>query len=167
MFAKERPNIQVSGPFYTEQDEAATRKAWTKLVQANPTIVAAVAVGDEGGAIAAVRKATGGTWLGAAFDLNPEALTAVQAGDLVALVSPEHFVKAAVAAELLARHAESGDPLPQGWIYIPGLTVTATNVAQIAARQASDQSRAAALQPQIDKIVKDPKAYLRPLNDAR
>jgi len=57
--------------------------------------------------------------------------------------------------------------LPEGWIYTPGLLVTSTNVDEIIARQASDESKLAWFEPQIDKIVSDLNAHTRPLDQAR
>ena len=57
--------------------------------------------------------------------------------------------------------------MPEGWIYTPGLLVTSTNVDEIIARQASDESKLAWFKPQIDKIVSDLNAHTRPLDQAR
>jgi ribose transport system substrate-binding protein len=160
---KRLPAVTVVGPFDTKQDTAANLAAWDILIKANPTALAFLGTGDaDGWNLAAIRKSTHGTWLAGAFDLDPRSLQAVKDGDLL-LVSPEHYVKGAIAGRLQAEHAKTGKPLPEGWIYTPGLAVNQTNIDAIMARQATPQSRAAALNPQVDKILND-RSYLRPLS---
>jgi len=159
---KKLPGVTVIGPFDTKQDTAANEVAWATLVKANPTALAFLGTGDaDGWNLAAIRKSTHGTWLAGAFDLDPRSLQAVRDGDLL-LVSPEHFVKGAIAGRLQAEHAKTGKPLPEGWIYTPGLAVNQSNIDVIIARQATPASRAAVLNTQVDKILKDP-SYLRPM----
>jgi ribose transport system substrate-binding protein len=80
-------------------------------------------------------------------------------------MSPEHFVKGCLAGRLQAKHAKSGKPLPEGWLYTPGLAVNEANIDAVIARQASSEAREAYFAPQIDKILGD-KSYLRPLDQA-
>jgi ribose transport system substrate-binding protein len=159
---KKLPGVTVSGPFDTKQDVAANEVAWAALVRANPSALAFLGTGDaDGWNLAAIRKSTKGTWLAGAYDLDPRSLAATKSGDLL-LVSPEHFLKGAVAGRLQAEHAKTGKPLPKGWIYIPGLAVNQSNIDAIIARQATSESRAAALNAQVDKIRND-RSYLRPM----
>ncbi len=159
---KKLPGVTVIGPFDTKQDTAANEVAWATLVKANPTALAFLGTGDaDGWNLAAIRKSTHGTWLAGAFDLDPRSLQAVRDGDLI-LVSPEHLVKGSIAGRLQAEHAKTGKPLPEGWIYTPGLAVNQSNIDVIIARQATPASRAAVLNTQVDKILKDP-SYLRPM----
>ena len=161
---KKLPAVTVVGPFDTKQDTAANLAAWGILVEANPTALAFLGTGDaDGWNLAAIRRNTHGSWLAGAYDLDSRSLQAVKDGDLL-LVSPEHFIKGAIAGRLQAEHAKTGKALPEGWIYTPGLAVDQTNIDAIIARQATPQSRAAALNPQVDKILND-KSYLRPMSD--
>ena len=84
--------------------------------------------------------------------------------DLV-LVSPEHFLKGALAGRLQARTAKGEGDLPTGWVYVPGLAVTPRNVDAVSARQASAESRRAALMPQVDRIFGDLPRHVRALRD--
>jgi ribose transport system substrate-binding protein len=166
-FRKRLPGVEVLGPFDTKQDPLVNLSTWNSLISANPTGLAYLGTADQDAVnLAAIRKRENATWLAGAFDLDPKALEAVKAGDLL-LVSPEHFVKGAVAGHWLAQHAKDGQALPKGWIYTPGLPVTQDNIDEIMKRQASDTAKEAWFRPKIDQIIGDPKTYLRPLADAR
>jgi ribose transport system substrate-binding protein len=162
---KKLPGVTAVGPFDTGRGDAASGAAWTTLVNANPTALAFMGTGSEDGfSLASIRKSTKGSWLAAAFDIDPKSLEAVKAGDLL-LMSPEHFVKGAVAGRLQAKAAKDGKPLPEGWFYTPGLVVNQSNVDAVIARQASLEAREQFFKPQIEKILSDP-SYLRPLSQA-
>jgi ribose transport system substrate-binding protein len=164
-FREKLPEVTVLGPFDTKQEVAANHAAWTTLVGANPDALAFLGTGDaDGWNLADIRKNTGGTWLAGAFDLDPKSLLAVQEGSLL-LVSPEHFVKGAVAGRLQAAHAKDAMPLPKGWIYTPGLAVTPENVDEILRRQASIETKQAWFAPQVSQILAGGPDYLRPLDE--
>jgi ribose transport system substrate-binding protein len=163
-FHKRTPQVTVVGPFDTKQDTLANLAAWRLLVQTNPHALAFLGTGDaDGWNLAAIRRQTRGTWLAGAYDLDPRSLQAVKEGNLL-LVSPEHFVKGALAGQLQAQHARDGAALPDGWIFTPGLAVTSANIDQIIARQASTSTREAWFAPQIDQILHHLDDYLRPLS---
>ena len=160
-----RPGVTVTGPYDTAQDVPANRDAWARLATANPDALAFLGNGDpDAYNLASVRAELRARWLAAAFDLDTQSLTAVRDGGLTAVVSPEHYLKAAVAAWIQAEHAKSGDPLPDGWVHVPGLTVTAENVASVIIRQASAEARAAQLGDQIARLRTETP---RPIADAR
>jgi ribose transport system substrate-binding protein len=158
------PGVTVFGPFDTKQEVEANLEAWETLVAANQSALAFIGTGDaDGWNLATIRRSTGGTWLAGGFDIDSKSLAAVKAGDLV-LVSPENFVKGAVAGRLQAEHAKTGKALPKGWLYVPGIVVDRDNVDAIAARQATVTTRADSLTGQVDKVLSDP-AHLRPMSD--
>jgi ribose transport system substrate-binding protein len=167
-FKQKLPNVTVRGPFDTKQETNANHAAWGTLVAANPDAIAFLGTGDaDGWNLAEIREKTNGSWVAGAFDVDPRSLAAVRKGDLV-LVSPEHFVKGAVAGRLQAAAAKSGRKLPAGWIETPGLAVTPQNVDAIVARQASLAAKEAWFAKQVDAIVKSGPGspYLRPLGEA-
>ncbi|HEX8627367.1 MAG TPA: sugar ABC transporter substrate-binding protein [Catenuloplanes sp.] len=160
---KRLPGVKVLGPFETKREAGLNLGTWTKLVKANPTALAFLGTGNADAiSLAKLRASTGGTWQAGAFDLETDALNAVRAGQLV-LVSPEHFLKGAIAGRLLATQAKDRKPLPQGWLYLPGLAVNPSNINAIIARQASIEAKEAYFNPLVDKIIEDP-ASLRPLD---
>lgn len=160
------PQVTVLGPFDTKQEVAANLEAWQTLVRANPDALAFLGTGDaDAWHLADIRRDTRGTWLAAAFDLEPQTLDGVKRGDLL-LVSPEHFLKGAVAGRLLAAQAKSGTALPQGWIYTPGLAVTPANIDKVIARQASPSTKEAWFADEIDQILRDLPGHLRPIESA-
>jgi ribose transport system substrate-binding protein len=167
-FAAKLPGVTVSGPFDTQTDVSANLAAWKKLAAATPGALALIGTGStDGGSIAAVHADTKATWLGAGFDLAPNALTGLQSGHLVAIASPEHYLTGAIAGRLHAQHGKEGTPLPEGWIETPSLVITSANVAEIIARQQSDAARAAWFKPHLDKITGDLAAYTKPLDQVR
>ncbi|MFC7528501.1 sugar ABC transporter substrate-binding protein [Actinoplanes sp. GCM10030250] len=159
------PGVTVIGPFDTKQDTSANQAAWRTLIKANPGALAFLGTGDaDGWNLAAIRKEIGGKWVAGAFDLDPRSLAAVKESHLV-LVSPEHFVKGAVAGRIQAEHAKSGKDLPEGWIYIPGLAVSPANIDAVLARQQSVEATTQAVAAQVDTILTD-KTYLRGMENA-
>jgi ribose transport system substrate-binding protein len=165
-FTRKLPGVRMIGPFDTRQDVSANLDAWRVLVRSNPTALAFLGTGDaDGWNLATIRRETHARWLAAAFDLDPRALAAVKSGDLL-LVSPEHYLKGAVAGRILARAAKTGTPLPKGWVYIPGLAVTPDNIDAMIARQSSAATRRAALSGQIDAVMATIPGRLRPLAQA-
>jgi ribose transport system substrate-binding protein len=159
------PRLTVLGPFDTKQDPAASREAWTTLVRANPHAVAFVGIGDTDAAtLAGVRAAAGGQWVAGGFGLDDAALQAVRTGTF-ALVSPELFVQGAVAGRLQAAAAR-GDALPEGWLVTPGLAIEPDDVSWIRTRQLSARLRVLSADGEIDDLVTNASAHLRPLADA-
>jgi ribose transport system substrate-binding protein len=163
-FKEKLPAVTVFGPFDTKQEVEANMEAWETLVKVNPSALAFIGTSDaDGWNLAEIRRREVATWVAAAFDVDPKSLAAVQAGDLI-LVSPEHYVKGAVAGRLQAEHAKSGKELPKGWLYVPGIAVDRFNVDEILARQSTVATRAAAFDDEVNRILTDP-SYLRPLGD--
>jgi ribose transport system substrate-binding protein len=158
------PQVTLVGPFDTKQEVEANLEAWTSLVKANSSALAFVGTGDaDGWNLASIRRKENAGWVAGAFDLDPKSLVAVKAGDLL-LVSPENFIKGAVAGRLQAEHAKTGKALPQGWLQVPGLVVDQSNVALVEARQATITTRAQAFAGQIEAVLSDP-ANLRPMSE--
>jgi ribose transport system substrate-binding protein len=158
------PGITVAGPFDSKQELAANLNAWRTLTRVNKDALAFVGTGDaDGWHLAEIRRRDKAQWVAGAFDLDPRALAAVKAGELV-LVSPEHFVKGEVAGLLQAKHAIDGGSLPEGWYYIPGLAVNSGNIDEITARQKSTEATEKAVRAQVDTILAD-KSYLRKMSD--
>ncbi|HWH00836.1 MAG TPA: sugar ABC transporter substrate-binding protein [Pilimelia sp.] len=165
-FKEKLPGVRVTGPFDTKQDIQATKVAWSALVKANPNALAFLGTGEgDGYTLGEIRRETGGKWLAGAFDLDPKSLQLVKEGHLV-LMSPEHYVKGALAGQLQAQHAKNGDPLPEGWLYTPGLLVDQSNIDEIIKRQATIPEKDKWFAAQIEKILSDP-SYLRPLSSVR
>ena len=162
-FQKRLPKVTVVGPFDTKQDVVANQASWQVLVQSNPNALAFLGTGDaDGWNLAAIRRTTHGTWIAGAYDLDQRSLQAVKDGDLL-LVSPEHFMKGALAGRLQADHAKNGTALPTGWILTPGLAVTRANIDAIIARQASLTARQSWFAPQVDGFLTNLPSHIRPL----
>jgi ribose transport system substrate-binding protein len=166
-FTARLPKSRVLGPFDTSDRAAISLTAWQQLVDANPAALAFLGVGaTDGPNLVTIRRARKATWLCGGFDLDPAGLRAVKNGELV-LVSPEHFLKGAVAGRIEARAVKNGTPLPKGWIVTPALAVTRQNADEIIQRQVSLQTKQAWLKPKLDEFLGKNGPPVHPLLDAR
>jgi ribose transport system substrate-binding protein len=160
---RQRPGVDVVGAFDTKQEPNLNLATWQSLVAGYPDALAFAGTSDTDAiSLGTIHRDTDARWAAGGFDIDNRSLEAVKGGDLV-VVSPEHFVKGAVAGRLLAHHAKHGDDLPEGWIYTPGLAVTQTNVDEIIARQASPGSKRAWFAAKVDDVLTDA-SYRRPLD---
>lgn len=167
-FQKERPDLQVLGPFQTSAEPQQNYDAWNSTIRSHPDGVAYLGVGDQDTAsLAKIKQTNNGQYLTAAFDLNPTGLQSVVDGINFALVDPEHFLKGYVAMRLLIEHALNGKVIPKGWWNPGAQLVTQSNVQDIIARQVSLDTRGKYYQPIIDKEFADPSVYIKPIDQAR
>lgn len=167
-FKKLRPNVQVLGPFDSQQEPQANFNAWTSLIKAHPQSLAYLGVGDtDNASLARIKQAQKGTYLTAAFDLDPVGLQAVKSGTNFALVDPEHFLKGYVAMRLLIEHALHGTAIPKGWWNPGAVLVTPSNAQIIINRQASLETKGKYYLPTINQEFADPSAYIKPYNQAK
>jgi len=135
-FQSSLPNVQVLGPFTSQQEPQQNYNAWNNLVKAHAGSLAYLGVGDpDNSSLARIKEANKGTYLTGAFDLDPAALQAVASGTNFALVDPQHFLKGYVAMKLLIEHALHGTAIPTGWWNTGALLVTQSNVQSIISRQ--------------------------------
>jgi ribose transport system substrate-binding protein len=161
------PNVQVLGPFDSMQEPQANYSAWSALIKAHPHALAYLGVGDtDNASLARLKQAQNGTYLTAAFDLDPVGLQAVKGGVNYALVDPEHFLKGYVAMRLLIEHALHGTAIPKGWWNPGAQLVTQANVQSIIDRQATLETKGAYYMPIINKEFADPAAQIQPYGAA-
>jgi ABC-type sugar transport system substrate-binding protein len=166
--AEKAPGITSLGPFQTYSDPNQNLSAWQALVHANPNALAFLGVGDaDSYDLAKIKADENGQYLVAGADVDAKTLDAVKAGDAFVTIDPEHYLKGYVATALLIKSVREGTPLPQGWLHMPGLVVDETNVDAVIQRQTSPEAAYEFYQPEIDKILADPQAYLESLSDAR
>ena len=166
-FAAKLPNVKVLGPFETKIEPTQNFGIWNGLVKANPHALAFLGTGDQDSYnLAKIKQENHGTYLTAGFDLNAATLRAVKDGTNFATLSPEHFMKGAIAIRLLAEAATQGRALPEGWIDSGALLVTKDNVDEVISRQTSDDAKDAWFGPKLDDFFQDLKSHTRPLKDA-
>jgi ribose transport system substrate-binding protein len=151
--------------FDSKQTATDNFNAWSAAVKSHPNALAYVGPGSEDAvSLAQIQRQTGKHFLAGADDLDPVALQGVKAGYIFALISPEHWLKGYIAMKLLAKHAQTGAPLPSGW-WNPGyLVVNKTNIAKILARQKSAASQYAYFAPIAAKELANPKKYIKPFS---
>ncbi|TDV53834.1 sugar ABC transporter substrate-binding protein [Actinophytocola oryzae] len=163
-FAEELPGVEVLGPFETKIEPTLNFGIWNGLVKANPNALAFLGTGDQDSYnLAKIKQENKGTYLTAGFDLNAATLRAVRDGTNFATLSPEHFMKGAVAIRLLAEAATQDKELPRGWIDSGALLVTKDNVDEVIARQDSVDEW---FGPRLDDFFADLDSHLRPLREA-
>jgi ribose transport system substrate-binding protein len=161
-----RPDLTIVGPISTMGTTATSAEvyaAWDGLLKNNPDAVAVMAPSAQDATawgLLATRAdfdlPSGG------FDLEAGNLQAVKDGSVDYVMSPEHWLSGYIATRLLANHAQSGEPLPQGLWNTGGLLVSADNIDEIIARQESPETVTAAMAPIGDAQIADPASHLVP-----
>jgi len=167
-FQRLRANLQVVGPFNSQQVTALNLVSWKNIIKNHSNIVACLGVGDpDNSSLAQIKQDDHGAYISGAFDLDPTALQAIVNGTNFGLVDPEHFLKGYVAMRLLIEHALSGKTIPQGWWNTGHLLVTQSNVQQIITRQQSLANKGQFYQPIAEKEFANPASYIKPVNQAK
>ncbi|WP_284746026.1 sugar ABC transporter substrate-binding protein [Amycolatopsis sp. RTGN1] len=162
------PGIKVLGPFQTYSDPNQNYGAWSALVHANPTALAFLGVGDaDSYDLAKIKQTEKGKYLVAGADVDAKTLQGVKDGLDFVTIDPEHFLKGYVVTALLIRSVKEKKPLPQGWLRMPGLVVDSSNIDAVIKRQTSTQAAYDFYKPEIDRILANPSASVRPLAEAR
>jgi ABC-type sugar transport system substrate-binding protein len=162
---KERPGLTMAGPYDTKMTPSEAYAAWSEIVKAHPKAVAYMWPGSaDSGALADIQRQTGKKLLAAGCDLETKGLQAVKDGYIVALGSPEHWMKGYIATKLLIAHAQLGTPLPTGWWNTGSLLVTKANIDDIMARETDNKTRLAWFQKTVDEQLANPTKYLGPLS---
>ncbi|GAA2123914.1 sugar ABC transporter substrate-binding protein [Actinomadura napierensis] len=167
--AQQAPGIRVLGPFQTYSDPAQSYGAWQAQVNAHPDALAFLGVGDaDSYNLARLKEQRHGRYLTAGFDVDPKTLDAIKRGTNFAGIDPEHYLKGYIATALLIKAVRDGKgKLPSGWFKTPGLVMDSGNIDEILKRQQSVQNAYAWYKPQLDKLLADPTASIRPLKEAR
>ncbi|GGL00406.1 sugar ABC transporter substrate-binding protein [Mangrovihabitans endophyticus] len=166
--AAKAPGIRVLGPFQTYSEPTKNYSAWSSLVNAHPDALAFLGVGDaDSYDLARLKQEKNGDWLTAGFDVDDKTLQAVKDGTNFATIDPEHYLKGYLSTSLLIDSVRGEAELPSGWFVSPGLVVTADNVAQVIQRGSSPAAAKAGYQKEIDALLADPPAHVKPLAQAR
>ena len=161
------PGVKVLGPFQTYSDPTQNFGAWQSLVNAHPDALAFLGVGDaDSYDLAKIKKSSGGKYLVAGFDVDAKTLEYVKEGVLFCTLDPEHFLKGYIAMKLLI-DANRGKKMPKGWFKTAGLVVDKSNIDKIIQRQKSPQDAYSFYQQQIEQLMGDVEANMKPLSDAR
>ena len=162
------PGIKVLGPFQTYSEPTKNYSAWSSLVGAHPDAVAFLGVGDaDSYDLARLKQEKKGKWLTAGFDVDDKTLQAVKDGTNFATIDPEHYLKGYISSALLIKSVRGTAALPKGWFVSPGASVTKQNVDDVIQRGSSAAAAKAGYQSQIDALLKDPAANVKPMNQAR
>jgi ABC-type sugar transport system substrate-binding protein len=159
-----RPDLKIVGPISTMGTTATSAEvyaAWDGLLKNNPDAVAVMAPSaQDATAWGLLAKRAGFNLPAGGFDLEAGNLQAVRDGSVAMIMSPEHWLSGYIATKLLANHAKTGEPLPQGLWNTGGLLVNAANIDAIIARQESPATVTAAMAPIGDAQIADPASHL-------
>jgi ribose transport system substrate-binding protein len=167
-FNASAPGVTVLGPFQTYSDPAQNYNAWLSQVHAHPGALAFLGVGDaDSYDLARIKQQENGKYLVAGMDVDAKTLEDVKAGLDFVTIDPEHFLKGYIATALLIDSVKNHTALPKGWFETPGLVVDQSNVDAIIQRETSADAAYAWYKPQIDKLLGDVAANVKPLADAR
>lgn len=165
---KQAPRIRTFGPYETYGAPTGNYDAWSAQVHARPNALAFLGVGDaDSYNLAKLKKELGGKWLSAGFDVDGKTLQAVKGGQNFMTMDPEHFLKGYLASSILVDSVRKGTKLPKGWFVSPGLVITSDNVDAVISREASSEAAYAGYKPQIDKLLGDIQASIKPMEQAR
>ncbi len=167
-FAKLAPGIKTIGPFHTFSDPAQNYNAWLAQVHAHPEAVAFLGVGDaDSYDLAKIKQQEKGKYLTAGFDVDPKTLQAIKDGTNFVGVDPEHFLKGYISTALLIQYVRDGRKLPHGWFKTPGTLVDSHNIDTVIVREKSPQNAYAWYKPDIQRLLENVDANIKPLTAAR
>ena len=138
-------------------------------VNANPNALAFLGVGDaDSYNLGRLKEQRKGKYLTAGFDVDPKTLEYIKKGTNFAGIDPEHYLKGYVATALMIKAVRDKDgKLPKGWFKTPGLIMDSANIDEIIKRQQSVQNAFQWYKPQLDKLIANPDASIKPLGEAR
>lgn len=167
-FAAKLPSVTVAGPFETSQDPTTNQTAWQGIIQANADALAFVGVCDQDlPSLTRIRQQEpNATYLLAGAEVQPVTLEGIEQGIVVGAVGQNPYLEGYIPVRLVALEL-AGVEVPQtGWIS-PGLDiVTADNVADAIAREASPEAATAFYAPIVEEFfASDISAKARPVTD--
>jgi ribose transport system substrate-binding protein len=164
-FEEQLPGFEVVGPVASAPDPTGNYSAWSNLVSANSDASVFMDAGDAAlASLARINRDAGGEFLTGAFDLNEAGLEAVADGTNFAAADPQHFLKGYLSVRLLIENALGERDLFEGWWVSTAELVTQENVADIQARQESQEGRVAYYTPIAEEQLDNPP--LRDLEEA-
>ena len=162
---KAQPGITFAGPYDTHMTPTEAYAAWSEIVKAHPNALAYMWPGSaDSAALADIQRQTGKKLLAAGCDLEDKGLQGIKDGYILALGSPEHWMKGFIATQLLINHAQQGAELPKGWWNTGSLLVTKDNVDEIMVRQKDNNSRYDWFKSKVEEQIANPAKYLGPIS---
>jgi ribose transport system substrate-binding protein len=160
---KARPGVKFI-VFDAKQSPTDNFTTWSAQVRAHPNALAYVGPGSQAAvSLTRIQRKPGQKKLVVgACDLDPVALQGVKDGYVVALISPEHWLKGYIAISLLADQKLNGKKLPEGIWNSGALTVDSKNIDEILTRQKSPTTRLDYFKSVAQEQLANPSKYLIP-----
>lgn len=163
------PNVKIRGPFNVGQDPNANFNQWQNTIQANQGALAYVGVtAVDCPNLAKIKQKANGRYVVAAFDEEPDTLTAVKSGVAAGSITQSPFMQGYIPIRLIIEQLKQNKPVPKDVWIDPGTEIVdSSNIDAVVARQKSQAAMTAFYKPKINKMFADMKAYEKPLADQR
>ena len=164
--ADRAPALEVSEAIDVLAEPTANLGAWEAAAAANPDAVAfAGFCAFDTPNLVRVKEQTGGDFVIAGGDLEPDTLQGIKDGSLTASVSQSPFMQGYVATRAILENLVNGTPMPEGWIDAGIETIDASTIADVEARELDPALMKAWYQGAIDAIFADSAAAAKPTDD--
>lgn len=161
------PGVNVLEPFDSKPDPAQNFTVWQQAVSANPDAIGMMSPCEaDVQNLIKIKQDSGAEWQLVGFDINDVSLQGLRDGMIVGLFPQSSYLHGYVSARILAEALKNDTALPDGWVEIEVVPVTAENVEEIAERESSAEAQAAFWQPYIDEIFSSDPVKTRPLAEA-
>lgn len=165
--AERLPGVTVLDPIDSKAENAANFSVWQQAVSANPDALAMMGPCQQDvQSLVKIKQDSGASWQLTGFDIDDIALSGVADGSVVGLFPLSAYLHGYASTRVLAEALKSGTPLPEGWVEMPVVPVTAENLDEIVERESSVEAQAAFWKPYIDEIFAGDTVATRPLADA-
>lgn len=166
--AERAPDLQVDEAVDVLAEPTANLGAWEALIAANSDAVAfAGFCAFDTPNLVRAKEQTGGDFVIAGGDLEPDTMAGIADGSLTASASQSPFMQGYIAVRAILENLVNGTPMPEGWIDAGIEIVDAETIEEVEAREGDPALMLEWYQPQIDEIFADPAAVVRPLEDLR
>ena len=165
------PDVTVVGPLDVAFDQTENLARWQSVVDEYPEALAHVGFceNDLPSLVRIKESRPDATFEIGSIGINPDGLQGIKDGTALVAIGQKPFMQGYVAMRTMLEKLAAGEPVPRGWINVEPEVVTAANVDEITAREASlsqgtDETKAY-YQDQIDAIFGDLDSHVQSFGD--
>ncbi len=164
-----KKGLEGSGFTATDQKDVGIENtknysAWENQTTANPDMVAAVGLCSmDIPNLAKVKTRSHGTWLVGGYDLNPETLDAIKAGNAQVTLGQHPYLQGYLPVLALVRHLRDKKPMPKGWVNVGTEIVTRANVGTVVPRDTDRATETKWYAEYVSKNFGDLEAVAKPM----
>jgi ribose transport system substrate-binding protein len=159
--AERLPNVELSETFDVSFDQTENFARWNDLLSQDPEAIAAIGFCENDlPSLVRIKEADpNATYEIGSIGINPDGLQGIADGTALVAVGQKPFMQGYVAMRAMLENLVAETPTPRGWVDVGPEVVTAENVEEVIAREASlaqgTEETQAYYQPQIDEIFAD------------